>query len=369
MALRSVRLGPIQFYWNFPGKEQFEVLTAIVNGQPIQQCLRQEITDNSQTSVLQPKTLIVKPSVLLGYDKLNQPNTKWGVTYEGDEMLRGIPTNVFKSCFYVDDIQATVSATYHVSDPQKFQSYLPRNEGIIVEIRVDIKSQASARDSYVYHFFRYNPNPSRFEERQALETPAGVYCPNRSPGLPIPGNIPDRVSANSEVYLPNLNATILSSHRMIDTEFQFTRLDLWVPDQKNPSNWVHFTEIHDFATGLSYQYEPATRQCSVLNITTGLGDAVPSDTVPNLIQIGNPEHLFLLDDADYQYSGEKRCRDRVSCHVWIAEKAGPNNTTEHREWYWASNINGEPLTRWIPIKLIFKQYSANGLANTAELSN
>lgn len=345
------------------------MLSGVVNGQVVQQCLRQEITADSETSVIAPNSLILKPSILLGYNETNQVNPLWGVTSVGEEMLRGMPTKVFRSCFFVNDIKATVSAIYHVTDPAKFQSYLPRTQGIILQIQVDIKSQAGRRESYTYHFFRYNPNPNRFQERQALETPAGVYCPNRSQGLPIPSNIPNRVSANSELYLPFLNGSIISAHRLIDTEFQFTRLDAWYPDPKGSSDWIHYTEIHDFATGLSYKYEPATRQCSVGNITLGLNDAVPTDGNPNLIQIGNPEHFFLLDDATYQYTGEKRCRDRVLCHVWIAEKMDANNLVEHREWYWASSINGEALPQWIPMKLILKQYSAGALVNIVETSN
>ena len=369
VAFLSIRSGSIQYYWNFRGNEQFEVLPSVLSGQVVLQCLRQELTATSETSVIQPNTLIVKPSILLGYDELDQVNPNWGVTSLGEEMIRGMPTKVFQSCFYVNDIKATVAATYHVTDPAKFQSYLPRRQGIIVQIQVDIISQSGGRDHYTYHFFRYSPNPNRFEERQALETPAGVFCPNRSPGLPIPSNIPNRVSSNSELYLPNLNGSIISSHRLIDTEFQFTRLDVWYPDPKGSSDWIHYTEIHDFATGLSYKYEPGTRQCSVGNITLGLNDAVSSDSNPNLIQIGNPEHFFLLDDVEYQYTGEKRCRDRVLCHVWIAEKIDANNLREHREWYWASSINGEALAQWIPMKVIFKQYSADALVNDMEISN
>ena len=72
-------------------------------------------------------------------------------------------------------------------------------------------------------------------------------------------------------------------------------------------------------------------------------------------------HAFLLDDPTYQYTGEKQCRDRVWCHVWISEKATTNSTTfEHREWYWAFRINDEPLQQWIPMKFFVTLYNSLG---------
>jgi hypothetical protein len=89
-------------------------------------------------------------------------------------------------------------------------------------------------------------------------------------------------------------------------------------------------------------------------------DAVAVDGQPNLVQMGDPAHAFLMDDIEYQYTGEKRCRDRVWCHVWIGEKATPDNKGfEHREWYWASNVNGEPLQPWVPMKLVLNRLDNN----------
>ncbi|CAF1354200.1 unnamed protein product [Rotaria sordida] len=352
----SSKYGPIQFYWNFGTNEQFEVLTAIVNQQPIPTCLRQVIEPTSETSVIQPKSLMIKPSILLGFNHRNENNTLWGNQYIGDEDLRGIPTNKFKACFYVSDIKATVSATYWVSDVTKFQAYLPSNESIILQIDVQIRNDGGRQDQYRYNVFRYTPNPSRREERQALETPAGVYCPNRTSTLPIPSNIPERVSSNSEALIPQANASIFSTHGLYDTEFQFSRFDLWFPDNFGRPQWHHYTEIHDFAVGLSYQYNHSTRHCTVRDINTGFNDVVTVDEHPNVLQMGSPQHLFLMDDITYQYAGEKPCRDRVWCHVWIGENYLPNGTVQHREWYWSSTINGDPVEQSTPMKMVLKSY-------------
>ncbi|CAF0794173.1 unnamed protein product [Rotaria sp. Silwood1] len=367
-VLTNSKLGPIQLYWNFGTNEQFEIINLVVNFQPMPTCARQVITTASETSVILPKTLIIKPSVLLGFDARNQINSIWGIEYIGDEDLRGIPTNKFKSCFYVADIRATVSATYYVSDVTKFQAYLPANESIILQIDVQIRNDAGRQDAYTYNVFRYSPNPRRREERQALETPTGVYCANRTSTLPIPTNIPDRVSSNSEALIPLANTSIFSTHALYDTEFQFSRFDVWFPDTSGGPRWYHYSEIHDFAVGLSYQFNHTTRQCNVRDITTGFGfsDGVPVDGQPNLLQMGSTQHLFLMDDVTYQYTGEKPCHDRVWCHVWIAEKYMANNTVQHREWYWSSTINGEPVTRSTPMKMILKGYMNSTLVYAFE---
>jgi len=360
--------GPLNVYWNFVTNEQFSVLTAIINNQPVPQCLRQEISVDSETSVVQPNTLLLKPSVLLGFDPRNQPNPSWGIRFEKNDSLRGIPTNIFKSCFYVTDIKATVAVTYHVSDVTLFHAYLPANESILLKLDVQVKNQAGKSDAYTYNIFRYTPNPSRREERQALETPAGVFCPNRKPTLPVPTNIPERVSSNSEAFVAEANRSIFSTHGLYDIEFQFTRSDVWFPDPQGGPTWGHFTEMHDFATGLSYQYIHATRQCSVRDITPDFNDAVPVQGNPNLVQMGAAQHLFLMDDIIYHYTGEKRCHDRVWCHVWIGEKPLPNNTIQHREWYWASSINGEPVQQSFPMKLILKTYVGGAPINSYEMN-
>lgn len=321
----------------------------------VPKCFRTPITPESQTSVIAPNTLLLKPSVLLGYDPRNQPNPIWGLTYDGDAQLRGIPTNRFKSCFYVNDIKATVAATYHVSDVDKFQAYLSRNQSIVLQIDVQVRNQMGRTETYSFNVFRYIPNPSRREERQALETPQGVYCPNRTQTIRVPSNIPERASSSVESYIPILNNSIVSSHSLFDTEFQFSRFDAWYPDPSGGPAWLHMTEIHDFGVGLSYRFNHTNRHCRVRDINPNSNDAVPTDADSSLLQMGNPQHLFLMDDIEYQYTGEKRCRDRVWCHVWIGEKPMPNNTVQHREWYWATSFNGEPLAQMIPMKFIIRQ--------------
>lgn len=363
---------PLQFYWSFLTNEKFTVIqVADPNGATAKPtCVAENITTESINSVFVNGELLLKPSILLGYDAKNEPNAYWGIVAVGTGTIRGLPVRIFSSCFMVEDLGATVNATYYVlnTDPNVFQPFGRGNISSLLQIDVLIKDSKNRQDNYQYHIYGYRPNPSPREERQALETPEGVYCINRRSTLRVPANIPSRVSANSEINVPFFNRTILSSHRLFDTEFEFTRTDLWYLDPSNGSR-MHYTEIHDFATGLSYRYNNLNRECSVANITLAGNDVEVVEGQPNLLQIGNPQHFFLLDDMDYQYTGEKRCRDRVRCHVWIGEKMNnQTNITEHREWYWATTINDEPLAQWIPIKFVLKQYFGIYLLNLIEIS-
>jgi hypothetical protein len=343
-----------QAYWNFDTNEQFGILNAVIDNVVVPECARTVITPDSQTSVLQPNSLYLKPSILLGFGPRNEVNANWAPVYDGEHHLRGIHVLRFTACFFVNDIRATVNVTYDVSDPERFFSYAAPNETLVLRMEVLIKSQAGRTETYRYNVFHFTHNPRPREERQALETPQGVYCPGRTEGKPVPANIPDRVSANAETFVREANASIISTHNLYDTEFQFTRSDVWYPDRNGGSAWQHRTEIHDFATGLSYRYNHTSRQCRVRDIRQGFDGVAPDEEHPDLIQINDPQHFFLMDDIQYQYTGEKRCRDRVWCDVWIGEKQMPNFTVQHREWYWAKSINGQPLPQLIPAKLVLK---------------
>jgi hypothetical protein len=291
-----------RFYWNFVTKEQFEVIPIVIDHQTRPVCLRQVINlDISHTSTIQSNTLFVKPSVLLGYDGRNQLNPQWGVRELGSSTLRGIPTNMFKSCFHVPDIQATVTAIYQVADVSKFQTYLPTNQSIILEMNVQVISDSGQTESYTYNVFRYTPNPSEREIQQALETPAGVFCPNRTNTLPLPSNLPERLSVNSEIFITTANQSIASTHQLVDQPFQFTRFDVWFPNP-NGIDLNHLTELHDFGTGLSYRYNHETHRCIVDDIKPGSSDTVEVVGQPNLVQMVSA----LKINIDHSYKNVKR---------------------------------------------------------------
>ena len=201
-----------------------------------------------------------------------------------NSIVRGLPTNVFRSCFELPEIQATVSATYQISDITRSQVAVATNQSTILEINVQIASRSGQNVSYTYNVFRYTPNPKQRELQQALETPTGVYCANRISTIVVPSNIPQRFSFNNEVFVPTVNRSIFSANELFDRSAQFTRSEIWAADPSGLS-MTHSTEIHDFGTGLRYRYNHQTRQCQVDGIVPGMGDTSGVDGRPNLVQM------------------------------------------------------------------------------------
>ncbi|CAF1158382.1 unnamed protein product [Didymodactylos carnosus] len=240
---------------------------------------------------------VVKPSILLGYDSRNNENQQWGTRFQKETTIRGIPVDVFQACFYVPDIQTTIEATYYIS----------------------------------------------------------IFCRNRTNTLGLPKNLPDRLSINTELLIPFNNYSIVSGHETYDKHFQFVKYDVYL------SNQQHQTEIHDYNTGLTYRYEHQTKRCTVGNITTSSNDAVAVDDHPNFVRMRDGPDFLLLNDIDFHYAGIRQCRDHVQCHVWIGEKPHPDNKGfEHREWYWAFEVNNIQLSEFVPLKMIISELNFEG---------
>lgn len=355
-------------YWNFNTNEEFLIESYSIDGRADRACGRVLLDTNSETSVVVKNTSLIKPSVLLGFDPRNKKNVNWSIKFVNNSQIRGYPALKFTSCFFVTDIRATVSVDIYVLNEMLFNIQSADNQSIILQMDVRVKRADGQPESYTYNVFRYVPNPTRREQRQALETPAGVFCPGRTPGRPIPQNVPERVSSNNEALIPEAGASIVSTHGLYDTEVQFTRSDVWFVNPAAGSRWQHYTELHDFANGLRYQYNRTTRQCQVGDILKNSTDATTVPGQPNLIEMGTPQHFFLMDDIEYQYTGEKLCRDRVMCHVWIGEKKVDDTTFQHREWYWGYSIDDKEIEPWIPIKFVWKTYKNAVVVNSYEIN-
>ncbi|CAF1014057.1 unnamed protein product [Didymodactylos carnosus] len=343
---------PFSHYYNFETNEYFTVSTLILDGAPVPLCLKSVIDNQFPTSNV--SGTVLKPSILLGYDSKNKINPAWATRFVGETILRGIPVDIFIACFYVQDIQTTVEATYYYSNVTKFHGYLGRNTPILLQI--DVKTVAFGKqESYQYNIFRYTPYPRPNQEIRALETPTGYFCKNRNSTKPLPSDLPERLSVNSETQVPQLNNTILSGHELFDKQAEFVRLDLFF------GRLGHFTEIHDYRTGLSYRYEHMTQRCTVNDIN-GQFDGVQVEGQPNIVRMRDGLEFFLLDNTTFHYTGVRHCRERVNCHVWIGEKAldGNRKGTQHREWYWAFEMNGVELRNLIPIKFIMTDLDERG---------
>ncbi|CAF0775599.1 unnamed protein product [Didymodactylos carnosus] len=343
---------PFQHYYNFETKEYFTLSTLILDQAPVPLCARSIITDQFATSNISAG--VVKPSILLGFDTHNKPNELWATRLLGEGVIRGIPVDIFTSCFYVPDIKATISATYFYSNVTKFVSNLGRGQPILV--RIDVKSiVAGSRQDYTFNIFRFTPHPRMNEEIRALQTPSGFFCENRTNTKHLPRDIPERLSVNSEVQFPAWNHSILSGHEMYDKQSEFVRFDAYL------GRFGHYTEIHDYITGLNYRYEHRTQRCTVTDITVGY-DAQAAEGQPNFVRMSDGLEFFLIEGLLFHYTGVHRCGERINCHVWLGEKVltGATKGVQRREWYWAFEVNGFELPNMIPMKLILTDVDERG---------
>lgn len=315
---------------------------------------------NPITSIVAPNTLLLKPSVLLGYERSLAPVPRT-LNYQGTGRARHLMADIFTSSFNVPDIKATAQVTYYILNETVYPGVVKNNQPPIVQMDVSISTyDGSKTDRYSYNIFSLNPSPRRRELRQALETPEGVYCQGRSRGFRLPEDLPERAVSNSEGYVPDASGLVITTHGSYDTEADITRAEYRLVAVNDSSNLQHVSILHDFLNGLSYVYDYKTRECAVQDIKVDEGDATIVDGQPNIVGMATPRHLFQFDDVSYQYTGEKPCRDRFMCNVWIGIKNVTNGGYEYREWYWATSINDEPLRRWIPMKYVVKSYDSTG---------
>ena len=297
-------------------------------------CERTAIQPNEYLSFIASQ--IVKPSVLFGFDGRNNVNNAFYTRYIGRATIRdGITTKVFQSCFYLAEEKLTINATYYLSEPRP-QSKTVNSATDFVQ--VDILSN---NYPYTYNIVRFVPNPSL-----TINTPTGVYCPNRTNTKKLPENLPSHLSFHAEAYslkTSNTNGRIESLDRLLDEKLQFERTDYILGKVITPP--PPSTAFIDYATNLSYLYTRDTQQCAVMNITRPSMES----TSEILFQIGAND-----DSTGLQYTGITDCgRENVQCHRWIIER-DLNTIVQQYEWYWSARYNQLDLQDSIPIKMNVK---------------
>ncbi|CAF0920246.1 unnamed protein product [Adineta steineri] len=293
-------------------------------------CDRTEIKPNEYLPFATSQ--IVKPSILLGFNGRNKYNDAFFTRYIGKETIRdGILTQKFQACFYIDQENITINATYYISESSPDQ--------IIPDIRPDIV-QIDVRSNdypYTYNIIRYVSNPSL-----TIKTPSGAYCPNRTITKEFPQNIPSRLSIHADAYTLKDNdhpSKIESYNRLIDESSEFERLDYTMNkiDTMSPPS----TLLVDYSTKLQYMYTRQTQQCTVTNLTT----LSMHNTNELLFQFGH-----VNDSIRFQYTGLTGCgREHIQCHRWIGQYDSDGFVQQY-EWFWSATFNEIDLQELIPIK-------------------
>ncbi|CAF4779788.1 unnamed protein product [Rotaria sp. Silwood2] len=315
----------LQIYYDF---ETNEILT--INDEL--KCDRSEIQSNEYLPFI-TTSQYVKPSILLGFDGRNNYSMQFYTRYIGKEIIRnGIVTKKFQSCFYINQENLTINATYYLSESPPNEMHTNSAPDFV---QIDVRSN---NYPYTYNIIRYVSNPSL-----TITTPSGVYCPNRINTKEFPQNLPSRLLLHAEIYIPKNNDTssrIESYNRFIDETLKFERID-YITDKIITSPLQNQILI-DYSTNLSYIYTRETQQCIVMNVSThSIGT-----TNEILFQFGATNN-----SVQFQYTGLTNCgREHVQCHRWIGQR-DLNTLIQQYEWYWSAKYNDIDLSEFIPIKV------------------
>ncbi|CAF1012115.1 unnamed protein product [Adineta ricciae] len=276
---------------------------------------------------------IVKPSILLGFTGRNNYNSAFYTRYLGIETVReGIRAKKFQSCFFIEQEQVTINATYYIGDSPPDQSAL----NVPLDfVQIDVRSNNLP---YTYNILRYVSNPSL-----TIETPSNVYCPNRTNTKPFPQNLPSRLSLHSEIYTLKNNDTpsrVESYNRLIDETLLFERIDYTM--DKLPSAFIPSILLFDYSSNLNYLYARESQECIIRNVTSH----AMGTTNEILFQFG-----AMNNTIQFQYTGITHCnRPHLLCHRWIGQQEFGIFKKQY-EWYWSAKYNDIDLQELIPIQV------------------
>ena len=285
---------------------------------------------------------IVKPSILLGFTGRNNYNSAFYTRYLGIETVReGIRAKKFQSCFFIEQEQVTINATYYIGDSPPDQSAL----NVPVDfVQIDVRSNNLP---YTYNILRYVSNPSL-----TIETPSNVYCPNRTNTKPFPQNLPPRLSLHSEIYTLKNNDTpsrVESYNRLIDETLLFERIDYTM--NKLPSAFIPSGLLLDYSSDLNYLYAHESQECMIRNATSH----AMGTTNEILFQFGDMNNTI-----QFQYTGITHCnRPHLRCHRWIGQQEFGVFKKQY-EWYWSAKYNDIDLQELIPIQVYLTTISEAG---------
>jgi hypothetical protein len=314
----------LQIYYDFQLNELLTMNEELI-------CSRSEIQSDEYLPFIASQ--IVKPSVLLGFNGRNHHNQTFYTRYIGKEILRdGISTNKFQSCFFIDQQNLTINATYYLieSSPNEI------NLNIIPDIiQIDVHSN---NYPYTYNIIRYTANPSL-----SITTPSGAYCANRINTKIFPENLPSHLFLHAESYTLKNNVTsskIDSYSRFIDEASKFERIDYSVSNLLTSSRL-----LIDYSANLTYMYTRETQQCMVMNAHAHL-----MGTINEILF----QFTVLNDSRQFHYTGLDQCgREHVQCHRWIGQR-DTDTFIQQYEWYWSAKYNGLDVKELIPIKVNLK---------------
>ncbi|XP_066961277.1 uncharacterized protein [Macrobrachium rosenbergii] len=298
------------------------------------------------------------------------------------DSCHGLECDVYETCIYVPEENATLLYTYYWSRTDWYLGNNDQQVPIAVEIFGDHQiDEHTTKDVMMrYDFFRYEREvrPSTDE----LELSPEVYCFGRKTELEPPKAakiffMHSEIITGADIPLhPGKNDSEYMRYRIIfpkteyyDYTMQITRQD-YIPffAQDNQRRFENQTSlVYDFNQGLAYVIQPRQRICEITKIeNVTFGDVVVNED--GSIFMRSPWSYEDLDQP-LQYNGNHWTRG-LDTDVWVGLK-NQETDMETYVWYFASplthdivgeaNIKGErdvnikiPTVDHVPVK--FEKY-------------
>lgn len=232
--------------------------------------------------------------------------------YIGQETVRGIPCNKWKSCQYWPDMDATSDVTWYFSDATMWTSISNYSAPVRCHVTGNKWSNGTKRQyEHIYEFYDFKSNISASDDH--FEVPPNTYCLGSKNTKPLP-SMPIGYTFDSEVL--DLNKRSISFVREeYDNMTNLIRFDYRdTPKANSPFDTRYITQIHDFNTGVAYVIDVFRANCSV---SLMMGADFDSMVAANgTLRLRNPNE-FLDLNHNYVYQGVRTVRG-IECDTWAA---------------------------------------------------
>lgn len=321
-----------------------------------------------------------------GYQQLNEtyllPGTvyeairfrNFPVAYNGSEVVKGIPCEVWLSCQYLPELKANFTAKHYFSKPSHGMPHFNSNF-TRVPVRAEFTGVRVKPDGSTEQFTEINDFVNfvaGFANYDLMHTPTGVVCKNRKVSRPIP-HIEDgykRFLMSEEQVISTGRAdaaqvTYIKNY-YYDEEYQAVRFDYRNLKKEEETFWTldPITVIHDYNVGVAIGINRLHGNCSFKGIsnTTFEEDSNYTNTEFNsdnsfIVRLKSGKSLLLLD-GDYSYTG-RRYIDNIPVVTYISERTLFNQTLAVEYAFTANGFEigeGIEIARDIPTHLqIYRQ--------------
>jgi len=272
---------------------------------------------------------VLRMTGLSGFPSGSQINVK-----KSNATMRGLSVDAYTSCQYwsLGQQHQDMTVTHYFSDNKTFTDSRPVPVAIKVEGNGVLKNQTQAM-THVYSFFNFKFSV----DKNALETPEGVYCERRH-AYPFP-NTPNFIKFSAET-IDKVEGNTHYMEEIFDVDDRFAIMTMQDAASYSSSTGMgRRTYFRDYRTGLSFDIDNIGQSCAVRNISDPTEAKLPYDFIQGgKVHQLTADQFFYKANNTYQYLGQRNIRS-IPCDVYVTKanlltEPGPKATLE---WYFAQN--------------------------------